>query len=67
METFFGKSSFEVAMALVSVATIALLVSNSKGAAQIITATGSTFNGLLRTVTLQDKWGGSAVSGSFGQ
>ena len=54
METFFGKSTFEVAMALVGVATIALLVSNSKGAAQIITSTGNTFNGLLRTVTLQN-------------
>ena len=53
METFFGKSTFEVAMALVGVATIALLVSNAKGASQIISTTGNTFNGLLRTVTLQ--------------
>jgi hypothetical protein len=66
MEAFFGKQTFEVAMALVSVATIALLVSHSKGAAQIITSTGNTFNGLLRTVTLQDQWGGTAISGSFG-
>lgn len=57
METFFGKSSFEVALALISVATIAVLVSNSKGAAQIISATTEGFNGLLRTVTLQDQFG----------
>lgn len=54
MEAFFGKGTFEIAMALVGVATIALLVGHSKGAAQIIESTGNTFNGLLRTVTLQD-------------
>jgi hypothetical protein len=53
METFFGKQSFEIAAALISVATIALLVSNSKGAVDIITATGNTFTSLLKTVTLQ--------------
>jgi hypothetical protein len=59
MEAFFGKSTFEVAMALVGVATIALLVSNAKGAATIIKTSGDTFNGLLRTVTLQNNFGGN--------
>lgn len=61
MEAFFGKSTFEVAMALISVATIALLVGHSKGTAEVITSAGDTFNGLLRTVTLQNQFGGSYI------
>jgi hypothetical protein len=53
MKEFFGKETFEIAFALIGVATIALLVSNAKGATQIIESAGNTFNGLLRTVTLQ--------------
>lgn len=53
MDAFFGKNTFELAAMLVGVATIALLVSNSKGTVAIIQGAGDTFNGLLRTVTLQ--------------
>lgn len=53
MEQFFGKETFALGFALIGVATIALLVSNAKGTTSIIESAGNTFNGLLRTVTLQ--------------
>lgn len=62
MEAFFGKPTFEIALALVGVATIALLVSHSKETVGIIQGAGNTFNGLLRTVTLQNQYGNA-----FGQ
>ena len=53
----FGRDVTEIASALIGVALVALLVSNSKGAAEIINATTSGFGGLLRTVTLQNGYG----------
>jgi len=50
---------FEIATLLIGVATLALLIGNSKGTAQVVQTAGSTFNDLLRTVTLQN---GSGVS-----
>lgn len=55
MGTFFGKESFEIAASLVTVALIALLVSNSKGAVDIITGTADSFGNLLKIVTLQGR------------
>lgn len=49
-----GKDLTEIAMALIGVATIALLVGHSKDTARVIEAGTSGFNGLLRTVTLQN-------------
>lgn len=54
MEAFWGKGFIEIFAGLLGIATIALLVSNSKGTAEVIGATTSGFSGLLRTVTLQD-------------
>lgn len=54
MDSFFGKNVFDIAASLVGVAMVALLVSNSEGAAAIIRSAGETFNGLLKTVTLQN-------------
>lgn len=53
VEGLFGRKTMDIALALVAVSAIALLVSHSQGAAQVITATGSTFANLLRVVTLQ--------------
>lgn len=53
LSAFFGKDIIQIGFALVSVAAIALLVSHAKGTAEIVQASGNTFEGLLRTVTLQ--------------
>lgn len=53
---------FEIAALLIGVATLALLVGNSKGTAEVVKTTGSTFNDLLRTVTLQNGSGVSRMS-----
>lgn len=53
----FGRDVTEIASALIGVALVALLVSNSKGASEIITSATSGFGGLLRTVTLQSGYG----------
>ena len=54
----------EIAGMLIGVATIALLINRSSDTARVITSAGGTFNGLLRTVTLQNGYqnafGGSA-------
>lgn len=54
MDTFWGKGFVEIFAGLLGIATIAVLISNSKGTAQVISATTQGFSGLLRTVTLQD-------------
>lgn len=47
----------EIAALLIGVAFVALLINRSQGTAQVIRAGGSTFNQLLRTVTLQNNSG----------
>jgi hypothetical protein len=49
-----GRDLSEIAMALIGVATIALLVSRSGDTVKVINAGTSGFAGLLRTVTLQN-------------
>lgn len=54
---FFGKEGYEIGMAFLGIAMVALLVSNSKGATAIIKQTGDTFSGMMRVVTLQNNYG----------
>lgn len=56
-----GRGVIEIAMALISVALIALLVSHARGASDIISSGSQGFGSLLRVVTLQDQ--GFSVSG----
>ncbi len=58
------KSGTEIAMALIGVATLALLVSQAGGTTKIIESAGNTFQGLLATVTLQNGYG-NAFGGSY--
>ena len=55
----FGRNLTEIALMLGGIATIALLVSNSKGAAELITAATEGYGGLLSIVTLQNGYGNS--------
>lgn len=55
------KGVFEIATLLIGVATLALLIGRSSDTAKVVQATGSTFNDLLRTVSLQNGMG-SAMS-----
>jgi hypothetical protein len=55
-----GDSLKEIAVLLIGVAMVALLVSQSRGTAQVIQAGTSGFGNLLKIVTLQ---GGAGVSG----
>lgn len=57
MDAFFGKDVFAIVASLVGVAMVALLVSNAKGATSIIESAGGTFNEMLQTVTLQNRYG----------
>jgi len=52
----FGREVTQVALTLAGIALVALLVSNSKGAVEIIKATGQTYGGLLQIVTLQSNY-----------
>ena len=52
-----GKNLTEIAALLIGVATITLLINRSGATVSIIKAGGETFNGLLRTVTLQSGYG----------
>lgn len=54
-----GTEVTQIALTLAGVALVALLVSNSKGAVDIIKATGQTYGGLLSIVTLQSGYGNS--------
>lgn len=49
-----GRELTEIATALIGVALIALLVGHASGTKTIIDSATSGFNGLLRTVTLQN-------------
>lgn len=49
-----GRDLTEIAGLFIGVAVITLLVGNSRGTVDIINAGVSGFNGLLRTVTLQN-------------
>lgn len=58
-----GSGILEIAMALIGVAVIALLVGNASKTTQLISTAGSTFNDLLKTVTLSNSMGvGTAYS-----
>lgn len=57
MGPHFGAEITQVAMMLGGIALVALLVSHSKGAVDIIKATGQTYGGLLGVVTLQNNVG----------
>jgi hypothetical protein len=52
----------EIAFALIGVAAVALLVNRAQDASLLISTAGSTFDGLLRTVTLQNGYGNFAMS-----
>lgn len=63
----FGRDITEIAMAFISVGLVALLVSHSKGATNIINASTAGFGGLLDIVTLQGGgMRGSGMSNVFG-
>lgn len=49
-----GSGLLEIAMALIGIALLALLVGNSKQTTAIISQASSSFDNLLRTVTLQN-------------
>lgn len=55
--TGIGHDVTQIALTLAGIALVALLVSNSKGAVDIIKATGQTYGGLLSIVTLQNQYG----------
>lgn len=48
----------EIVMAIIGVALIALLVNPKANTTAVVTASGSTLNSLLQTVTLQNGVGG---------
>lgn len=52
------KGVFEIATLLIGVATLALLINRSGDTAKVVQTTGSVFNTLLETVTLQNGRGG---------
>lgn len=60
MGSAFGTEVTQVALTLAGIALVALLVSNSGGAVNIIKAAGGTYNDLLKTVTLQSGFGNFA-------
>ena len=53
-----GRNIMEIAALLISVAFVALLLNRSSGTVQIIKASTGGFNDLLKTVTLQNSFGG---------
>lgn len=57
MGSSFGAEVTQIALTLAGIALVALLVSNSTGAVNIIKATGQTYGGLLSIVTLQSNVG----------
>lgn len=58
-----GSGLLEIAMALIGVALLALLVGNASKTTQVISQASTSFNDLLRTVTLQN--GNGIQSGGF--
>lgn len=53
----FGREVTQVALTLAGIALVALLVSHSEGAVNIIQGAGKTYGGLLAIVTLQNGYG----------
>jgi hypothetical protein len=60
-----GEDLTKIAVLLVGVALVALLIGHAGGTAQVIAAGTSGFNQLLRTVTLQNPFGGGFSMGSL--
>lgn len=52
-----GRNLTEIAAALLSIAFIAMLVSNAGGVTKIIESAGSTFSGLIGSATLSNGYG----------
>lgn len=50
----FGREVTQVALTLAGIALVALLVSHSEGAVNIVKGVGQTYGGLLSIVTLQN-------------
>jgi len=48
-----GKSLTEIAILLISVATVALILNKSAKTVEVIQTGGGVFNSILKTVTLQ--------------
>lgn len=48
------KGVFEIATLLIGVATLALLINKADNTAKVVQTTGSVFDSLLRTVSLQN-------------
>jgi hypothetical protein len=57
--TGLGAGIMEIASALLAIALIALLLNKSTQAGQLVSQTGTAFDELLRTVTMQN---GSSLS-----
>ncbi len=53
----FGREVTHVALTLAGIALVALLVSHSEGAVNIVKGVGQTYGGLLSIVTLQNQYG----------
>lgn len=49
----FGREVTQVALTLAGIGLVALLVSHSQGAVNIVKGVGQTYGGLLQIVTLQ--------------
>lgn len=58
----FGREVTQVALTLAGIALVALLVSHSEGAVNIIKGAGQTYGGLLSIVTLQSNFGNPFTS-----
>lgn len=56
-----GSGIMEIATGLLGIALIALLVNRASDTSKLVTSTGSAFNQLLQTVTLQN--GGASYGG----
>ncbi len=57
MGSEFGREVTQVALTLAGIALVALLVSHSEGAVNIVKGVGQTYGGLLSIVTLQSNYG----------
>lgn len=58
----FARDITEIAFALIGVTLVALLVSHSTGASNVISSTASSFGGLLKVVSLQSGYSANAVT-----
>lgn len=64
--TGIGEGLLEVASGLMGIALIALILNRAGAASGLIQTGGSTFNTLLRTVTLQNNQGMAGYYGGMG-